>query len=290
MSLAVNVPLNTILADLDESLKALLKGELDRHGFDNIDISFDAPSNQWSSKLSKPTVNVFLYDLKESLERRQMQMNVQKTNGRVLEARPPLLLECTYAITPWSQAVQDEHRLLSQLLAILHSYPNLPTNLPGLSSTDQRFPLEGNVGAAKEGKANFWNLINGQFKVSIDYEVLISIDSGSVLKRGPEVRTRSIRTRMSDGPPSTIAELHGIGGTVSDPTGDLIANVWVVLPHQGLWTATDQNGYFVFKHVSPGKHPYYLRTPDGQSSEGEIEVPGKKTDLTIGNKVEVSRK
>ena len=40
--LIVDVPLNTMLADLDETLRGLLKDQLERHGFEGVDIAFDA--------------------------------------------------------------------------------------------------------------------------------------------------------------------------------------------------------------------------------------------------------
>src|SRR6185436_2803786 len=70
MALVVSVPLNTMLADLDETLRSLLKRELERHGFDGVEIAFDAPAREWSSQLSSPTVNLFLYDLRESQDSR----------------------------------------------------------------------------------------------------------------------------------------------------------------------------------------------------------------------------
>ena len=52
MALVVDVPLNTMLADLDETLRVLLKRELARHGFDGVEVAFDAPARDWSSQLS----------------------------------------------------------------------------------------------------------------------------------------------------------------------------------------------------------------------------------------------
>src|SRR4051794_14493595 len=66
MTVSVNVPLNTMLADLDEALRALLRRELGRHGFDGVEVAFDAPAKDWSATLSAPTVNLFLYDLREA--------------------------------------------------------------------------------------------------------------------------------------------------------------------------------------------------------------------------------
>ena len=69
MSPTVDVPLNTAIADLDEALRTLLERELGRHGFEGVEIAFDAPSKEWSGKLTGPTVNLFLYDLREALDR-----------------------------------------------------------------------------------------------------------------------------------------------------------------------------------------------------------------------------
>ena len=73
--LTVDVPLNTMLADLDETLRNLLRDELERHGFEGVDIAFDAPSREWSGQLSKPTVNLFLYDLREAESLRASEWN-----------------------------------------------------------------------------------------------------------------------------------------------------------------------------------------------------------------------
>ena len=32
-----------------------------------VDLDFEAPTKDWSGKLSKPTINVFLYDIREDL-------------------------------------------------------------------------------------------------------------------------------------------------------------------------------------------------------------------------------
>src|SRR5919108_4498736 len=99
MALVVNVPLNTMLADLDETLRVLLKRELERHGFDGVDIAFDAPARDWSSQLSSPTVNLFLYDLRESHEHRPTEWRKDSSNGRAREVRPPMMMECSYSVT-----------------------------------------------------------------------------------------------------------------------------------------------------------------------------------------------
>src|SRR4051794_14873294 len=122
----VNVPLNTMLADLDESLRTLLKRELGTHGFDGVDVAFDAPDKEWSVQLSKPAVNLFLYDLREAQDYRPIEWREVQGNEGMYDERPPLRIDASFAVTAWTRAVQDEHRLLSQVLAILYAYPILP--------------------------------------------------------------------------------------------------------------------------------------------------------------------
>src|SRR5262245_49823933 len=122
----VQVPLNTMLADLDESLRALLRRELGRHGFDGVEVAFEAPDKEWAASLSGPAVNLFLYDLREAKEVRPIEWEAEAGNGQQRERRPPLRVDASYAVTSWTRAVEDEHRLLSQVMAILYAYPELP--------------------------------------------------------------------------------------------------------------------------------------------------------------------
>src|SRR5215469_9930545 len=119
MPRSVDVPLNTAIADLDESLRTLLRRELDRHGFEGVEVAFDAPSKEWSGRLTVPTVSLFLYDLRQSTEGSTNVPTEQRGNGNTIMVSPPFRLDLTYAVTAWAKAVQDEHRLLSQVLAIL---------------------------------------------------------------------------------------------------------------------------------------------------------------------------
>jgi hypothetical protein len=285
--LTVDVPLNTMLADLDETLRGLLKGELERHGFEGVDIAFDAPAREWSGQLSKPTVNVFLYDLREAESLRTSEWNRMKRNdGRTIEGRPPMVMECSYAITAWTQAVEDEHRLLSQVLGILFAFPELPQDrLNGrLANGSQAWPIKARVGQGKGEKSDFWSAVGGQYKVSLDYVVRLSVDSGARLERGAEVRTQTIRTAMTDAPPRAVLEMHRTAGRVKDKKGAPLGDVWVTLPDVGTWTASRSDGQFYFQRLPAGKHRLLARTADGREAVAQLEVPGQGIDLVIDGK------
>jgi uncharacterized protein DUF4255/carboxypeptidase family protein len=284
--LTVHVPLNTMLADLDETLRTLLKEELEVHGFEGVDIAFDAPSRDWSGQLSKPTVNVFLYDLRETEALRTSEWGRLSRNGRTFETRPPMVMEASYAVTAWTQAVEDEHRLLSQVLAIFFAYPEIPQDkLNGrLANGSQAWPIKARIGQGKGEKSDFWSAVGGQYKVSLDYVVRLSVESGAMRERGPEVRTQTIRTQMTDAPRRTVLEMHRSGGKVTDKKGQPLADVWITLPDLGSWTSSRSDGEFRFDRLPPGRHRVVARTADGREADSHIEVPGAGVDLTIDGK------
>jgi hypothetical protein len=285
MALVVDVPSNTALADLDEALRRLLRRELDRHGFDGVDIAFDAPSSEWSAKLTAPTVDLFLYDLRETPGQAEASPRDMRINGAAMTVPPPLRLEVTYAVTAWSNAVEDEHRLLSQTLAILFSHASLPADLleGRLESAARLRAIETEVGRPKSEKAQFWTSIGGSFKASIDYAVRLEVASGAVFTRGPEVRTQTVRMdlRRANGE-RRPEELVRFGGTVRDGEGDPVRDAWVVLEDAGRWTTSDGEGRFLFDRVRAGEHRVAARTTAGEEAEVTATVPGPAIDLEIG--------
>jgi uncharacterized protein DUF4255/carboxypeptidase family protein len=285
MSLATSVPLNTMLADLDESLRALLRRELQRHDFDGVAIAFEAPSRDWSAALSGPTVNLFLYDIQEAAALRDKEWREDRGNGAARMMRPPLRIDCSYAVTGWARAVEDEHRLLSQVLSVLYAYEHLPpADLAGSLGDPavQRFPLTTRIGRARsEGRADFWNAVGGAYKVSLDYVVTLACEPGVTFTRGPEVRTQTLQVRNRNGRDGAVEEFHRVGGRVTDAAGDPVGNAWVALVETGRWTTSDADGRFYFNRIPGGRHRCVARGADGSEATGEIGVPGPPADLTL---------
>lgn len=285
MALIVDIPQNTMLADLDESLRALVQRELGPLGFDSVEVAFDAPAREWSSQLAAPTVNMFLYDLRESADHRHRTIDERRAGTGAFETRPPLVLECSYAMTAWTQEVEDEHRLLSQLLCVLYSYPRLPADaLTGrLSNGAQRYPIFGRVGQPKsEGKADFWNAIGGQYKASLDYVVTLSCEAGVAYERGPEARGVTVRVSDASSPPGDVTELHRVGGVVTATGGEPLHEAWITLPDLGRWTSSDERGRFAISRVPAGAHRCVARTRDGGEAQATLDVPGAPVDLVVG--------
>jgi hypothetical protein len=189
----VDVTLNTSLADLDDALAVLLRRELSSTGFQDVGIAFEAPNREWAATVTQPTLNLFMYDLRENQQRRAAQWERGEAQGRRNDTRPPLWLDASYTLTAWARAAQDEHRMLSQAIAALQRYPELPEDvlLADPQSPLRRLgPLRTRLGDPQlDASADFWTAIGGPYKLSFHYIVTIPFPSGAVLRRGPPVRT-----------------------------------------------------------------------------------------------------
>ena len=78
-----------MISDLNETIKQLLikKGAFDPA---EVDISFDTPNREWSSSISKPTVNAYLYDIRENHQLRSTEWVVEKDpNGIATRKKNP---------------------------------------------------------------------------------------------------------------------------------------------------------------------------------------------------------
>lgn len=286
MGTTIRVPLNTMLADLDETVRQLLRREFTGRGFDGIEIAFDSPGKEWSAQLSAPTVNLFLYDLRQSEDHRPVDWDtIDAGDGRTVDARPPLRVAASYAVTAWTREVEDEHRLLSQVLAILYAYDTLPADMlaGGLSDPRQQpYPLRTRIAEPRQtGSPEFWSSIGGTYKASLDFAVVLSCDSGATVERGPEVRTQTLRMRNLDGGRASVEDLHQLRGTVRDPEGAPVPDAWVVMPGGPGWVVADERGDFVIGPLRSGAHRMRARAPDGREGEAEARVPGGRADIVI---------
>ena len=274
-----------VIADLDEVLRGLLERELEAGGLEGVTITFDAPSRDRTAQWSSPAIDLFLYDIRESVTLRDRSWQQVPVDGREMLLRGPLRIACTYAITAWTQTTVDEHRLLSQVIAILCMHPELPVDLlpASLLVGEPPAPLRAELAQSKEdSRAEFWTAVGGQYKVSVEYTVTVVCDPRVSVLRGPPVETVDTKTQvgLEGGAP---APGLATGGEVRDDQGNSLGDVAVSLPRLGLVTVTDEKGHFVLRPVPPGKHAVQARGARGELAKGELTVPGDEVLLTLGS-------
>lgn len=283
MTTSIDVPPNTMIADLDAGLRELLLGQLRRHGFDDIDVVFETPTSEWAGQLTRPTVNLFLCDLRKSARPGQSGPDSGRDGGRASERPPAMRIDCIFAITAWSKAVADEHRLLSQVLGVLYAFPILDGHLGArLGDGSQRFSILASVGEQRpEQRADFWRSVGGVYKPALDYVVTLAVESGHVVQRGPDVRSTTIRAVLAEHPRGGVQELAHVGGVVRDEDGEPVADAWVAVPSLARLATSDAQGRFRLPRIPPGTHEVRVRDRDGREAAVDLAVPGEPLDVTL---------
>lgn len=173
-----------MIRDLDATVEALLTTAAPLGSeLAGADISFDIPDATWRDSLSSLTVNCYLYDIHENRELRTNEALVQRDadNNVVAVRKAPRRINCAYCITAWSAATTDavleEHRILSQVLHVLLTNPTIPDAILQGGLVDQ-IPPYPTVIASSDGMKNnpdFWGALDQQLKPSLNYIVTLAM-------------------------------------------------------------------------------------------------------------------
>lgn len=179
-----------MIPEVDDALRALLRD--DALAGSEVDIVFDAPTKEWSARRSGPTVDLYLYDIREDLRRRERGWtDMTDERGQVTSRRPlPRHFKLSYLVTAWTQRPEDEHRLLSALLQCFIRYECLPDPLltDGLSRTGLPTPVTVALPPPEDRAfADVWSALGGELKPSLDLVVIVPVDLGVSLPAGPPV-------------------------------------------------------------------------------------------------------
>ncbi len=105
-----------MLHELDTALRSLVERELGEDA--DVEVDFDAPTKDWATHRNRPTIDIYLYDIRQDLTRSQFgQLEERDADGIVTQRRPqPKFFRLAYLVTAWTQRAEDEHRLLSALM------------------------------------------------------------------------------------------------------------------------------------------------------------------------------
>jgi hypothetical protein len=180
----------TVISDVDEALKKLISREAVNHG--EVEVVFDAPNKDWAARRSGPTIDVYLYDIREDLRRRERGMiNDYQDNIVVSRHLPPRHFKFSYLVAAWTQRPEDEHRLLASLLRCFLRYEALPEDVLSGSLQALGLPVPLTVALPPPEDRSFadvWTALGGELKPSLDVVVTAPIDSGRSFPAGPPVK------------------------------------------------------------------------------------------------------
>ncbi|HKT05647.1 MAG TPA: DUF4255 domain-containing protein [Rugosimonospora sp.] len=179
-----------MIHEVDDALRRLVKEEALR-GTD-IEVAFEAPTKEWSARRNAPTVNLYLYDIREDLRRRSRGMiNEYREDGTVAARHlPPRHIKLSYLLTAWTQRPEDEHRLLSALLTCLLGHESVPGGLLGGSLAELGLPVPMTVALPPpedRAFADVWTALGGELKPSLDVVVSAPVSPTAGAPAGPPV-------------------------------------------------------------------------------------------------------
>ena len=291
-----------MLADLDETLRQLLIAEIPvKNG--EVEISFDQPKREWSGRLSRPSINLFLYDVRENNVLRQHQWERLPDNGdgRAHLKRSPFRVDCFYMLTTWAAEPDDEHRLLTRAMLALFRFPILPEDCLVGSLKSPPFEIQARLAAHDRltNPAEVWSSLDNDLRPSVSYVVTLALDPWKEIS-GPVVKTLTLRTgetltlprkwvlRQDSEPGETVF----IGGTVRDKVHGNIpkAGIQVAIKGTGFFDTTDEQGNFTLRGLQPGEYTLVAWSAEEKPNvkpsfkEKKIIVPsqGGDYDLEIG--------
>lgn len=285
-----------MIADLDETIRQLLVAEVPiKNG--EVEVSFDQPKREWSARLSRPTINLFLYDVRENATLRQHQWErMPSVNGDNLARlkRTPFRVDCFYMLTTWAAEPDDEHRLLTRSLMALFRFPILADERLVGSLKNPPFEIQARLASHDKltNPAEVWSSLDNELRPSISYIVTLALDPWKEIT-GPVVRILTLRTGQAALLPrkrvtteETLREqVLYIGGTVRTKSKEPAAGLQVAIKGTGLVSTTDKEGKFTLGVVQPGEYTLVAWPEEGKPKEKQITVPPKKDgnyDLEVG--------
>jgi len=256
------------------------KGKLDST---EVDISFDMPDREWSTSLSKPTVNLYLYDIRENHQLRGTEWFVEKQrNGMATKRKNPSRIDLSYLVTVWTNDVTDEHRLLWQALTTFFRHPVLPDDVLAGQLGDQLFPIQTQA-AQPDGlfsnPSDFWAALDNEIKPSLNLVVTLAMDI-DLSFTAAQVSTRTFGFKAPDAPAEKNVRISG-RLRAAGKTDKAVAGARIVAREAGRTAETDADGLYSLENLGEGKHTLDVFVAGKKVKEVSITVPAKDYNLEV---------
>lgn len=202
-----------MIQDVDAALRLLVDREA--IGGPDVQVVFDAPTKDWAGRRNAPTIDLYLYDIREDMRRRSRGMLNEYDGEANLTARtvPPRYFKLSYLVTAWTQRAEDEHRLLAALLQCFLRHDALPPDLLSGSLAELGLPVPLTIALPPpedRAFADVWSALGGELKPSLDLVISAPVDTGQRYPVGPPVAEPATLSvgGVDDWPPRERRQLH----------------------------------------------------------------------------------
>jgi hypothetical protein len=276
-----------MFADLDEAIRRML---VERGGLNSgeIDIAFDMPTREWAAGISKPTVNLYLYDLRENMQLKDpAPWKVKRgPNNTAIKTRPDVQVDISYNITAFASTVEDEHRLLGRVLVTLLQHPVLPEDiLQGAIVGQEIRTFAARPSSIIQGPADYWGALDNDIRPSIDYRLTVRVDLSQETSVGlaltSQLKVGQIDRRNGSAEHEELPLRFGGRVSQGDNAETGIPGVKVTLLERALDTVTDAEGRYSFSVVPAGQYTLVISAPGMDERRQQIEIPGGSYDVWL---------
>lgn len=170
---------------IDESLESFFRATVPLSATD-VDVSFEAPDREWSAKLNRPTVNIFLWDIRRSATRSKSGMRTVEREGQTVHQPALPVVELRYVITAWTSDLGDERALLAGVLRSLLAHGAIPREFMSAALSEIETPAL-IMARAGEDHMDVFKALEGQVKPGLNMVLTSEFDTGVVVPAGPPI-------------------------------------------------------------------------------------------------------
>ncbi len=270
--------------DLDEALRLLLIKELPIRN-NEIDVQFNQPKREWSARLSRPTLNFYLYDLRENVKlrhpTRQWQVEGRQATSAQLR-RQPLRLDLRYAMTSWATDPADEHRLLTRALMVLFRFPEMPDEFMVNSLRNQPAPISLEVAQPDtlQNPTDFWSTMDNEIRPVVPCTITMALDPFEKVELTlPTIQQRGSKFDDADAltpkdKESSPVEFWEVKGKLRGPLP--IRYTRMKLVEMEIKVPVQRDGTFRIKGLRAGNYTLEVTVAGGPPKRHTITVPSRE--------------
>lgn len=202
-----------MLDDLDKTLESVLRS---RGGIgEDIEIAFDQPNREWASRLSRPTLNLFAFDVRENQKLRQVDREVNRNGSSANITLPPRRIDVAYIATAWTRKIEDEHRLIWRALSTLKRFsylaPDVCEGALRYSRVDIPLLVAETSPNMTTNMVDLWSVLDNQMHIGFTIMATLELDM-AFEEETPLVLEATITTSQSERPSDRV---------ISAPGGDI---------------------------------------------------------------------
>ncbi len=248
-----------------------------------IDVRFEAPTREWSQGLTLPTIDFYLFQVRENTDLRSANYTATRTGSGYVKRFPPRRFDLFYMVSVHTSSIVDEHQVLWEVLRTLLKHAEWPEDVltNGLRNADP--PVSGRVAQPDEDidLMDLWSSMETAPRAALAYVLTAPLDL-DITFEGPLVLTRLARYVRTSPDRALYTERVHIGGIVRDKDGNPAPGVKVELEGSAAPAImTDEEGRYVFPNIPKGTVRLRADTGRGKPVSATFEVPGPGYDIAL---------